>query len=168
MPAGTAAVLLARGLTRLQPVGLHPFLAPMAINSRPYQGRPACNNCGFCSGYGCPILARVGALAPLREALRAGAELRPESMVVKSRDERPQGDRRQLARSARTSGTPSPATSSFWPPTPSRRLRLACLSGLPDPHDLAGRRRHVPLVLRRIGHLLVGTPAQLPWPRPHP
>ena len=47
-------------------VGLHPFLAPMAINSRVYQGRPRCNNCGFCSGYGCPIMARIGALAPLR------------------------------------------------------------------------------------------------------
>ena len=55
----------------------------MAINSRAYQGRPVCDNCGFCSGYGCPIQARVGALAPLREALRAGAELRAGAMVVK-------------------------------------------------------------------------------------
>jgi gluconate 2-dehydrogenase alpha chain len=83
MPAGPpqfSSLLVADGCRK---VGLRPFLAPMAINSREYQGRPVCDNCGMCSGYGCPIQARVGALAPLREALRAGAELRPGAMVVK-------------------------------------------------------------------------------------
>jgi choline dehydrogenase-like flavoprotein len=42
-----------------------------------------CNNFGFCSNYGCPISARVGALAPLRLALRTGrAQLRPETTVT--------------------------------------------------------------------------------------
>ena len=58
-PPQYSSHLVAEGCSR---VGLHPFIAPMAINSRSYDGRPACNNCGFCSGYGCPIQARVGAL----------------------------------------------------------------------------------------------------------
>lgn len=53
-------------------VGLHPYAFPMAINSRPYNGRPACNDCGHCSGYGCPISARLGALAVLKRALATG------------------------------------------------------------------------------------------------
>ncbi len=64
-------------------MGLHPYPVPMAINSQNYQGRPACNNCGFCSHYGCPIHARVGALAPLRRALLAGGELRAETFVYR-------------------------------------------------------------------------------------
>jgi choline dehydrogenase-like flavoprotein len=83
MPPGPpqySSLLAAKGATA---VGLHPFPAAMAINSVPYGGRPACNDCGFCSGYGCPILARIGALAPLRRALLAGAELRERSVVVR-------------------------------------------------------------------------------------
>lgn len=82
MPAGPAqysSVLAAKGCSRF---GLHPFPVPMAINSRSYDSRPACNNCNFCSGYGCPINARVGALAPLRRAVLAGAEVRPRSRAV--------------------------------------------------------------------------------------
>jgi gluconate 2-dehydrogenase alpha chain len=138
MPAGPpqySSALVSEGCRR---VGLHPFIAPMAINSRSYAGRPACNNCGFCSGYGCPIQARVGALAPLREALRAGAELRSGAMVVK----------------VDTNGRK--ATGVTWldaqnkPHTETgdivvlaalsiETVRLALLSGLPDPYDLAGR-----------------------------
>jgi choline dehydrogenase-like flavoprotein len=53
---------------------VHPF--PEAINSRPYDGRPACHNCGYCAGFGCPINARGGAAVSfLHRALRAGARL---------------------------------------------------------------------------------------------
>ena len=120
-------------------VGLHPFLAPMAINSRVYQGRPRCNNCGFCSGYGCPILARVGALAPLREALRAGAELRADSMVVKvnTKGRRATGvswlDDKNIAHNESGDLVVLAANSI-------ETARLAHLSALPDPYDLAGRR----------------------------
>ncbi|HVA75447.1 MAG TPA: GMC family oxidoreductase [Acidimicrobiales bacterium] len=82
MPAGPAqysSALAAVGCSRF---GLHPFPVPMAINSRPYDGRPVCNNCNFCSGYGCPINARSGALAPLRKAVLAGAEVRPLARAV--------------------------------------------------------------------------------------
>jgi gluconate 2-dehydrogenase alpha chain len=50
----------------------------------PYDGRPACNNCGFCSFYGCPIHAKGDPVAPLQRALLTGrAQLRPETFVSK-------------------------------------------------------------------------------------
>ena len=39
------AVLTTEAATRL---GYHPYPAPTGVNSVPYDGRPACNNCGFC------------------------------------------------------------------------------------------------------------------------
>src|SRR5699024_7594471 len=33
--------------------GYHPFPCPAMMNSEPYNGRPACTYCGFCTGYGC-------------------------------------------------------------------------------------------------------------------
>jgi choline dehydrogenase-like flavoprotein len=48
----------------------------------PYDGRPACNNCGFCAYYGCPIEAKGDPIAPLRNALRTGrCEIRADSYV---------------------------------------------------------------------------------------
>ena len=80
-PQQRSSTLIAKGAKR---IGLHPYPFPTAINSVEYDGRPACNNCGFCSNYGCPISARVGALAPLRVALRTGrVQLHPETTVTK-------------------------------------------------------------------------------------
>jgi len=80
-PQQRSSKLIAKGAKR---IGLHPYPFPTAINSVEYDGRPACNNCGFCSNYGCPISARVGALAPLRRALRTGrVQLHPETTVTK-------------------------------------------------------------------------------------
>jgi choline dehydrogenase-like flavoprotein len=60
----------------------HP--APEAINSQPYDGRPTCHNCGYCSRYGCPVNARGGAAVTfLHRALRAGARLVTRAMVTK-------------------------------------------------------------------------------------
>lgn len=50
--------------------GLHPFPTPRAINSLPYQGRPACSYCDSCGGYGC----RTGAKGSTQEALIPRAE----------------------------------------------------------------------------------------------
>lgn len=50
--------------------GGHPFPTPRAVNSRPYLGRPACEYCQFCAGYGCP----VGARGSTQEALIPRAE----------------------------------------------------------------------------------------------
>ena len=46
-------------------LGLHPYAAPTAANSVPYDGRPACNNCGFCAFFGCPIHAKGDPVAML-------------------------------------------------------------------------------------------------------
>ncbi len=63
-------------------MGLHPYPAPTAANSVTYDGRPACNNCGFCAFFGCPIHAKGDPLAMLERALRTGrAELLSETFV---------------------------------------------------------------------------------------
>ena len=82
MPPGAdmfGAVLTSDAATDL---GLHPYRAPTGVNSVPYDGRPACNNCGFCAFYGCPIEAKGDPVAPLRNALRTGrCEIRADSYV---------------------------------------------------------------------------------------
>jgi gluconate 2-dehydrogenase alpha chain len=73
------AVLTSEAATRL---GYHPYRAPTGVNSVEYDGRPACNNCGFCGYFGCPIDAKGDPVASLRRALRTGrCEIRPESYV---------------------------------------------------------------------------------------
>ncbi len=63
-------------------LGYHPYRAPTGVNSVPYDGRPACNNCGFCAFYGCPIEAKGDPVAMLRAALNTGrCEIRPLSHV---------------------------------------------------------------------------------------
>jgi choline dehydrogenase-like flavoprotein len=135
-PPQLASLVAAEGCRKLEPA-LHPFLAPMAINSTEYDGRPACNNCGQCSNHGCPILARVGALAPLRRAVTAGAEVRERSWVGRvetsgrkvtgvtwiddrGREHHESGDLVVLAGLA------------------IETVRLAKLSELPDPHGTIG------------------------------
>jgi choline dehydrogenase-like flavoprotein len=49
-----------------------------------YDGQPACNSCGLCSGFGCPINARGGAAVSfLHHALLAGAQLKTRAFVSK-------------------------------------------------------------------------------------
>lgn len=80
-PQQRTSMLLAAGARRL---GLHPFYFPMTINSVANNGLSVCNNCGFCSGYGCPISAKTGNLVPLRRALQTGrVHLLPETTVTK-------------------------------------------------------------------------------------
>jgi choline dehydrogenase-like flavoprotein len=78
-PPMYAGLLFAEGARQL---GYQAYPFPMAVNSRRYDGRPACNSCGFCSGFGCPINARgSAAVSFLHHALRHGAELRPRCFV---------------------------------------------------------------------------------------
>ena len=73
--------LLAQGAQRL---GYNAYPFPMAVNSQAYDGRPRCNSCGFCSGFGCPINARGGAAVSfLHHALLAGAQLMPRCYVFR-------------------------------------------------------------------------------------
>ncbi len=54
-------------------LGYTPFPYPSAVNTQPYRERPACVDCGFCSGYGCPSNAKGSpAVTFLRDALLTG------------------------------------------------------------------------------------------------
>ncbi|MHB8219318.1 MAG: GMC oxidoreductase [Acidimicrobiales bacterium] len=67
-------------------LGFHPYPAPTAVNSVAYDGRPACNNCGFCSFFGCPIHAKGDPVALLRRVMASGrAELWAETFVSRIR-----------------------------------------------------------------------------------
>ncbi len=79
VPRNSAGAILEKGGKAL---GLHPFPTPLAILSRPYDGRPACVNKGFCSGYGCTVGAKSSTMeALLPKALATGrCEIRPHSM----------------------------------------------------------------------------------------
>ncbi len=59
MPVKSSGVLFERATKKL---GLHPFPAPVAILSEPYQGRSACVNCGFCESFGCEMRAKSSTL----------------------------------------------------------------------------------------------------------
>jgi gluconate 2-dehydrogenase alpha chain len=68
--------------------GLHPYEAPTAANSIPYDGRPGCNNCGFCAFFGCPIHAKGDPVALLTRTMATGrAELMAETCVSRIRVE---------------------------------------------------------------------------------
>jgi gluconate 2-dehydrogenase alpha chain len=88
MPPGApmyGAVLSSAAATR---VGLHPYEAPTAANSIPYDGRPACNNCGFCAYFGCPVHAKGDPVALLTKTMATGrAELMAETYVSRIRIE---------------------------------------------------------------------------------
>jgi choline dehydrogenase-like flavoprotein len=79
VPRNSAGAILEKGGKAL---GLHPFPTPIAILSRPYDGRSACVNGGFCSGYGCTTGAKSSTLeALLPKALASGhCEIRPHCM----------------------------------------------------------------------------------------
>lgn len=54
-------------------LGYQPFPYPCAVNSVPYDGRPACVDCGVCSGYGCPNSSKgAPPVTTLRKALLTG------------------------------------------------------------------------------------------------
>lgn len=140
MPPGAqqrSSLLLAKGAKH---VGLHPFPFPMAINSVEYNGSPACNNCGYCSGYGCPISAKPVNLIALRRALQTGrVHLRSETTVthVHYAGRRATGVS-YLDPQGRPDGESADvvflACSAILTP------HLALLSGLPDPHARIGKR----------------------------
>ncbi len=85
MPPGLPMYVALRVAEGARSVGLHPFPYPTAVNSMPYGGRPACVDCGYCSGYGCPSNAKGSPpVTTLRSALLTGnCQLRPETRVVR-------------------------------------------------------------------------------------
>lgn len=76
----SSGVLMARGARAL---GLNPFPAPLAILSRPHDGRSGCIHCGFCWGYGCEVAAKSSTLASMIPQAEATGrcEIRAESVV---------------------------------------------------------------------------------------
>ena len=83
MPPGVdmlSSLLPAEAARRL---GYTPASVPTAVNSRPYRGRPACVDCGFCLSYGCSINAKSSGVWPINDALATGrARLVTEANVV--------------------------------------------------------------------------------------
>ena len=82
MPVKSSGVLFDRATKKL---GLHPFPAPVAILSEPYQGRAPCVNCGFCESFGCEMRAKSSTLVsviPMAEKT-GRCEIRPECYVRK-------------------------------------------------------------------------------------
>ncbi len=83
MPPGADMFGTTLSVPAAERLGLHPYRAPTGANSVPYDGRPACNNCGFCGYYGCPIHAKGDPVAMLQRALQTGrCEIRPECVVT--------------------------------------------------------------------------------------
>ncbi len=82
LPVKSSGVLMERGA---RAIGLHPQPSPMAINSQSYNGRPACQHCGFCMFFMCEFRAKSTSMAtmlPLAEAT-GRCEIRPDSYVAR-------------------------------------------------------------------------------------
>src|SRR5258706_2187864 len=85
MPPGVPMYCALKAAAGATAIGLHPFPYPTAVNSKPYGGRPACVDCGFCTGYGCPNNSKG---APPVTTVRAGllsgnCLLLPETRAVR-------------------------------------------------------------------------------------
>ena len=80
LPFNREASLLAPAARKL---GLHPFPIPMAINSIPYRGRPACIQCPHCVGFRCEVDAKgATAVTVIPTAIATGnCQLRTECVV---------------------------------------------------------------------------------------
>ncbi|HUJ64436.1 MAG TPA: GMC family oxidoreductase, partial [Acidimicrobiales bacterium] len=86
MPAGPPMYGATLSTAAAERLGFHPYAAPTAANSIPYDGRPACNNCGFCAFFGCPIHAKGDPVALLTRTMATGlAELWPQTFVSRIR-----------------------------------------------------------------------------------
>ncbi len=90
MPPGVAmyfALVLSEGARQasLQGRPLHPHTYPGAQNSKFYDERPPCVDCGWCSGFGCPNNSKGSpAVTTLRKALLSGrCQLRYDSKAVR-------------------------------------------------------------------------------------
>ncbi len=85
MPPGAPMYLATVFQKGAASLGVNVYPYPTAVNSRIYDGRPACVDCGFCSGYACPSNAKGSpAVTTLRRALLSGnCQLQAETRVVR-------------------------------------------------------------------------------------
>jgi choline dehydrogenase-like flavoprotein len=82
MPIQSSGVLMEKAAEKL---GLHAQVEPLAILSKPHNGRAPCISCGYCMFYGCEAGAKSSTLAamiPLAEA-SGHCEIRAESAVFR-------------------------------------------------------------------------------------
>jgi choline dehydrogenase-like flavoprotein len=82
LPYKSSGVLFDKGALAL---GFHPQPTPMAINSRYYNGRPACQHCGFCLFFMCEFRSKSSSFVttlPIAEAT-GRCEVRPDSYVAR-------------------------------------------------------------------------------------
>jgi choline dehydrogenase-like flavoprotein len=82
MPIKSSGALLETGARKL---GLHAQPAPLAVTSRPYDGRAACGHCGYCIMYGCEMGAKSSTLVTMipKAVATGNCEIRPLSTVVR-------------------------------------------------------------------------------------
>ena len=82
MPNKSSGVLLEKAATAL---GLHAQVSPMAILSKPYDGRQACQACGHCSYYGCEFGAKSSTLATMipKAVVTGRCEIRTEATACR-------------------------------------------------------------------------------------
>ncbi|MGS2591940.1 GMC oxidoreductase [Streptomyces hebeiensis] len=138
MPPGPDQASSVRVADAARRLGLAPYPMPMAANSRPYGGRPACTDCGTCCGYGCPNQSRGSALPALRRAVLAGAEVLPLSIATGVRyTGRRAGGVRYVDAAGRSRELGADRVVLAGSAVES--CRLALLSELPDPSGLLGR-----------------------------
>lgn len=78
-------------------LGYSPAPVPTAANSRPYRGRPPCNDCGFCNDFGCASGAKAGGVWQLVDAVAAGARIIPEANVIRVEWSSPKNGKRARA-----------------------------------------------------------------------
>lgn len=80
MPIKSSGVLLERAAEKL---GLHAQPAPVAVLSKPHNGRAPCIHCGYCMGFGCETGAKSSTLATMIPQAQASGrcEIRPNSTV---------------------------------------------------------------------------------------
>ncbi|MCZ6694311.1 MAG: FAD-binding protein, partial [Bacteroidetes bacterium] len=62
LPVKSSGVIFEKAAKKL---GWNPYPAPMAILSRPHNGRPSCVHCGFCMGFGCEVSAKSTSLSAM-------------------------------------------------------------------------------------------------------
>jgi choline dehydrogenase-like flavoprotein len=157
--------------------GWHPFPTPRAVNSVPYQGRPACVYCRVCAGYGCPVGARGSsqeALLPRAEAtglcqVRCGSQV---TEVIADGRGKVTGCR-YFDISGREHWTPARVVCISCSAVESARLLLLSRSkrfphGLGNGNGLVGRHLQFHAVTMGEGLFRVSSRAELGLEDPHP
>jgi choline dehydrogenase-like flavoprotein len=121
--------------------GMNPYQSPRGINSRTYDGRPACPYCGFCQGFGCVVNDRATATnTVLRRAIATGrCDVLASSNVIRLIHEK--GKIKGVVYKTEPRGEEKTITADlvFVSVQAIHSARLFLNSGIPDPNKLIGR-----------------------------